>query len=92
MVNLFEDSELTDKEREKYPGKFIELSSGVTHYDIEGDEDGEVIVLVHGFSVPMFCWDPTFEMLVKEGYRVLRYDLFGRGYYSQVIGVLREFS
>ena len=35
---------------------------------------------MHGFSVPYFIWDPTFKFLTKSGFRVLRYDLFGRGY------------
>jgi len=38
------------------------------------------VVLVHGFSVPAFLWDPTFAGLADAGFRVLRYDLFGRGY------------
>jgi pimeloyl-ACP methyl ester carboxylesterase len=38
------------------------------------------VVLVHGFSVPYFIWDPTFDFLAAHGFRVLRYDLFGRGY------------
>ncbi|MCI0555840.1 MAG: alpha/beta hydrolase [Anaerolineae bacterium] len=38
------------------------------------------IVLIHGFSVPYFIYDPTFEFLEQEGFRVLRYDLFGRGF------------
>ena len=38
------------------------------------------VVLVHGFSVPYFIWDPTFDFLTASGCRVLRYDLFGRGY------------
>jgi len=37
-------------------------------------------VLVHGFSTPYFIYDLTFEFLVNAGFRVLRYDLFGRGY------------
>jgi pimeloyl-ACP methyl ester carboxylesterase len=37
-------------------------------------------VLIPGFSVPYVIWDPTFEDLVEKGFRVLRYDLFGRGY------------
>jgi pimeloyl-ACP methyl ester carboxylesterase len=37
-------------------------------------------VLVHGFSVPYYVWDPTFEALTGSGFRVLRYDLYGRGY------------
>jgi len=40
----------------------------------------ETVVLVHGFSVPMFIWEPTFCALTEAGYRVLRFDLFGRGY------------
>ena len=38
------------------------------------------MVLIHGFSVPYFIYDPTFEFLTKSGYRVLRYDLLGRGF------------
>lgn len=38
------------------------------------------VVLVHGFSVPYFIWDPTFEFLTASGFCVLRYDLFGRGF------------
>jgi pimeloyl-ACP methyl ester carboxylesterase len=38
------------------------------------------VVLVHGFSVPYFIWDPTFDFLTTSGFYVLRYDLFGRGY------------
>jgi pimeloyl-ACP methyl ester carboxylesterase len=35
---------------------------------------------VHGFSTPYFIFDNTFEFLVNSGFRVLRYDLMGRGY------------
>ncbi len=59
---------------------FIELPSGVVHYELAGPEDGEMVVLVHGFSVPAYIWDPTFEFLVSAGYRVLRFDLYGRGH------------
>lgn len=38
------------------------------------------VVLVHGFSVPYFIFDPTFAFLTEAGFRVLRYDLFGRGF------------
>ena len=30
--------------------------------------------------VPLFVWDPTYEELLSQGFRVLRYDLYGRGY------------
>lgn len=71
---------LTDADRATVPGKFIKLSKGVTHYELTGPENGEVVILVHGFSVPYYIWDGTYEYLVKNGYKVLRYDTYGRGY------------
>lgn len=50
------------------------------HYEIGGPLDGEMVVLVHGFSVPAYIWDSTFEFLTDAGYRVLRFDLYGRGH------------
>jgi pimeloyl-ACP methyl ester carboxylesterase len=71
---------LTDADRKNIAGSFIKLSHGVTHYELKGPENGEVIVLVHGFSVPYYIWDGTYEYLIKKGYKVLRYDTYGRGY------------
>lgn len=61
------------------PGAFVTLGDGVTHYEAAGPADGRVAVLVHGFSVPSYIWDPTFAALRDAGYRVIRYDLYGRG-------------
>lgn len=66
-------------ERSKATGKFVTLSGGTTHYEVAGPESGQVVVLVHGFSVPMYIWDSTFLALSATGHRVIRYDLFGRG-------------
>lgn len=60
-------------------GAFVALSDGVTHYQAAGPAAGRVAVLVHGFSVPAYIWDPTFAALRDAGYRVIRYDLYGRG-------------
>lgn len=62
------------------PGRFVTLSNGVTHYEVAGPDTGRVIVLVHGFSVPGYIWDSTSHALGAAGYRVVRYDLFGRGW------------
>jgi pimeloyl-ACP methyl ester carboxylesterase len=62
------------------PGQFVTLAAGVTHYEISGPPSGRVVVLVHGFSVPAYIWDSTFKALGDAGYRVLRYDVFGRGW------------
>ena len=61
-------------------GSFVNLPDGCTHYQLGGPELADPVVLVHGFSVPYFIWDPTFDALTAAGCRVLRYDQFGRGY------------
>ena len=77
---LGETEELNDAVRAGVPGSFIPLSDGCTHYEIGGPQGGQPIILVHGFSVPYFIWDPTFKFLTESGFHVLRYDLFGRGF------------
>jgi pimeloyl-ACP methyl ester carboxylesterase len=61
------------------PGKFIRLSRGRTHYEIAGPVTGPVVVFVHGFSVPFYMWDHNFYALARSGFRVIRYDIYGRG-------------
>jgi pimeloyl-ACP methyl ester carboxylesterase len=60
-------------------GGTLQLSEGLTAYEIAGLPSGPPVVLIHGFSVPAFVWDPTFAALAAAGFCVLRYDLFGRG-------------
>lgn len=60
-------------------GQFVSLADGMTHYEVAGPDTGRVVVLVHGFSVPSYIWDSTFVALSNAGYRVIRYDLYGRG-------------
>ena len=62
------------------PGKFVQLHGGITHYDVTGPDSGRTVVLLNGFTVPFYIWDPTRETLAANGFRVLRYDYFGRGY------------
>jgi pimeloyl-ACP methyl ester carboxylesterase len=66
--------------RYKAPGTFIDLPDGKVHYEIAGPLDGQPVVLIHGFGVPCYIWDPTFQVLADAGFRVLRYDLYGRGF------------
>jgi pimeloyl-ACP methyl ester carboxylesterase len=73
-------SELNDAIRSTLPGSFIELPQGVVHYDSRGNEHAQPIFLVHGFSAPYYVWDKTIDALSRAGFRVIRFDLFGRGY------------
>ncbi|RME88797.1 MAG: alpha/beta fold hydrolase [Anaerolineae bacterium] len=75
-----ETRSLDDAARAEAPGRFVELPDGAVHYELAGPEQGDVVVLVHGFSVPFYVWDPTFAALTRAGFRTLRYDLYGRGY------------
>jgi len=75
-----ETASLNEEVRQKAGGSYLELPDGVVHYELAGPLEGRVVVLVHGFSVPYYIWDPTFAALVQAGFRVLRYDLYGRGY------------
>ncbi len=67
-------------------GAYAELSDGKTRYEIAGPEDGEVVVLVHGLIGHMHVWDYQFKFLTEKGYRVLRFDLYGRGFSDRVKG------
>ncbi|CUH79027.1 alpha/beta fold hydrolase [Tropicibacter naphthalenivorans] len=62
------------------PGRFAELSEGRTHYQWFGPESGPVVVCVHGLTTPSFVWLGLVSDLTRKGYRVLTYDLYGRGY------------
>lgn len=75
-----ETRDLNDTTRRDLSGSFVELPGGVTHYELGNPEKDTTAVLVHGFSVPYFIYDPTFTSLTESGLRVLRYDLFGRGF------------
>jgi pimeloyl-ACP methyl ester carboxylesterase len=75
-----EKRDLDDAARQSATGQFARLSDGVTHYELGGPADGRVVVLAAGISVPYYIWDPTFAALTRAGFRVLRYDYYGRGY------------
>ncbi len=84
LISDFNKFNLTDAERAKTEGSYISLPSGNTHYEIRGD--GELCVLVHGYAVGYFIYDNIADGLVKNGYKVLRYDLLGRGLSERVKG------
>jgi len=57
-------TEIGSEQRNSAVGRFARLPQGVTHFQWHGASRGKVIVAVH---------------LVAMGYRVLTYDLYGRG-------------
>lgn len=76
-----ERNELTDQVRSTAPGKFIDLEHGRVHYVLGGPEKSEVIIFIHGGGVTgMEVWRRNLPYFVHKGYRVLAYDLYGRGF------------
>lgn len=75
-----EKNTLNQASRAKLGGTYVHLSKGFTHYKLEGPENGKVVVLVHGATVPIWTWDKQVPALIESGFRVLSYDKYGRGY------------
>ncbi|MER5832692.1 alpha/beta hydrolase [Streptomyces sp. NPDC002130] len=79
-----EDLRLTADSRQALRGSFIELSDGVTHYELTGPEDGEVVVMAGGLTIPLFYWDGLVTELHARGLRTLTCSAYGRGYSDRV--------
>ena len=64
-------------------GQWAQLSDGNIFYrwfEPEQVTKSEPVILVHGFSTPQFVWDGMVQFITDQGFRVLVYDHFGRGY------------
>jgi hypothetical protein len=59
---------------------FAELPYGRTHYYLVGPKDGKPIIFVHGMTTPPPAIKIFIDTLAAKGFRVLCYDLYGRGY------------
>lgn len=78
---------MDDRLRQAAPGEFVQLSGGLTHYRWMGRSAGPVAVCVHGLTTPSFVWQGLSAELERQGFRVLTYDLFGRGYSDRPRGL-----
>ena len=61
-------------------GNFIELSEGYTYFEVDNRTSNNVLIFIHGFSVPSYIWDKTYNSAKEKGFKVVRLDLYGRGY------------
>jgi pimeloyl-ACP methyl ester carboxylesterase len=75
-----EKKRLDDSARANAPGQFIKLDYGRVHYQLSGSAGGELVVLLNGFSVPLYVWERNVSHLADNGYQVLQLDFWGRGY------------
>ncbi len=76
--------QLTDEIRQTAPGQFAELEHGWVHYQLRGPDSATLIVLIHGGGITgMEVWQKNVDYFLSLGYRVLAFDLYGRGYSSR---------
>ncbi|MFC9930868.1 alpha/beta fold hydrolase [Streptomyces sp. NPDC127190] len=79
-----EDRKLTADSRGALRGSFVELSDGVTHYELTGPEDGDVVLMAGGLTIPLCYWDGLVSELHARGLRTLTCSAYGRGYSDRV--------
>ena len=78
---------MDDEARKAAPGTFVRLTDGITHYLETGPAKGTPVVLIHGGGITgMEVWENTAPFLAENGFHVLSYDLYGRGYSDRLNG------
>lgn len=83
IIRNIEKHDLNDNNIEEEGVTRVKLKFGKVSYKLQGEPNNPLLVLVHGFSVPSFCWERNVESLVDSGFQVLTFDLYGRGYSSR---------
>ena len=66
---------------------FVDLEEGFTFYNAANQNSQKTpVVLIHGFSVPSYIWNPTYVMLREKGFYIISLDLYGRGNSKNIDG------
>ena len=78
---VVKNKDFRDAVLNKSNGEYVELSDGYTYFE-EANQDSNLgnVVLVHGYSIPSYIMETTFNSLKQRGYRVIMMDLYGRGF------------
>lgn len=76
---LNESADSFEEAKAKSQEKFLITKLGRTRYQIYGNSEDPTIVLIHSFNGFLESWTSNVEPLVNAGYRVIVYDLWGRG-------------
>lgn len=76
---------MTRVARQSVPGDTVLLRDRVTHYQLDDAPERPLLICIHGWTTASYVWEPLRPFLQQEGYRVLPYDLYGRGYSDRPI-------
>ena len=61
-------------------GAFVDLAAGRTYYELDEPSGKPLLICIHGWSTASYAWRELRPKFQAKGYRVLTYDLYGRGY------------
>lgn len=61
-------------------GTYEVLTAGRTYYELDEPSNKPLLVCIHGWSTASYAWRESRSKFQAKGYRVLTYDLYGRGY------------
>lgn len=74
-----EDTSVFATARSDSGSTFIESKLGMTRYKVLGQQNDQTIILIHSFNGFLESWSHNVQALVNAGYKVVTYDLYGRG-------------
>jgi pimeloyl-ACP methyl ester carboxylesterase len=74
-----EDQAALEQARAMSGDLFLNTTKGLMRYQVYGEQNQSTVVLIHSFNGFMESWQANIQPLVAAGYRVVSYDLFGRG-------------
>ena len=77
---------MNETARKNAPGRFADLSQGRTHFQWHGSRNGQNAICIHGLTTSSYVFAEVVPVLTHMGYRVLTYDLYGRGYSDRPSG------
>ena len=80
-----EQAVVSDEIRATTDESDVTLSDGVTEYQLSGSDSAQTVIMISGASVPDYIFDVTYDGLVDAGFRVLRYNYYGRGFSDQSV-------
>jgi len=70
-----------DEFRASGGNQYVKLEDGWTNYELSKEvAAAHTVVLIHGGTIPLGIWEAQMEPLRKAGFRILRYDQYGRGF------------
>ncbi|MDN7619132.1 alpha/beta hydrolase [Burkholderia cenocepacia] len=70
----------------RFSRRYAQLDDVRLHYVTGGPDDGEMVVLLHGWPQTSYTWRHVMPALAKDGYRVVAVDYRGAGESDKPLG------